>query len=131
MMDLTELKATLVAEARRQGFETVGVTTPDSTPSARGRLLQFLADGQHGDMQWLETSAERRCDPHSLWPEARSIIMLGLNYGPDHDPLAILTQRDRGAVSVYAQGDDYHELIKPRLKSLARWLVARAGGDVK
>jgi len=82
-------------------------------------------------MDWLETTADRRGDPRTLWPEVRSIIMLGMNYGPDDDPLAVLRQRTRGAISVYAQGDDYHEIIKPRLKALARWLIARAGGDVK
>ena len=79
----------------------------------------------------MATTAERRGDPRALWPQARSVIMLGLNYGPDADPLAILEQRDRGAISVYAQGDDYHDIIKPRLKALARWLIARGGGDVK
>ncbi len=82
-------------------------------------------------MDWLATTAERRASPTTLWPDVRSIIMLGLNYGPDTDPLAILKARDRAAISVYAKGDDYHELIKSRLKSLARWLTGNAGGDVK
>ena len=82
-------------------------------------------------MTWMATTAERRADPRALWPDVRSIIMLGVNYGPDDDPLAVLAQRDRAAISVYAQGDDYHEVIKARLKALARWLVAQAGGDVK
>ncbi len=82
-------------------------------------------------MAWMETTAERRADPRALWPEVRSVIMLGLNYGPDHDPLEILKARGRGAISVYAKGEDYHEVIKPRLKDIARWLVAEAGGDVK
>jgi epoxyqueuosine reductase len=107
------------------------VTTPDSIPHARERLERFLAEGQHGDMDWMETTAERRGDPRALWSDVRSVIMLGLNYGPDHDPLAILGHRERGAVSVYAQGDDYHEIIKPRLKAVARWLIGAAGGDVK
>src|SRR5712671_6873559 len=126
-----DLKAALIAQARTQGFDVVGVTSPDAIPEAGERLVQFLADGCHGDMHWLTTSAERRSNPRMLWPEVRSIIMLGLNYGPAHDPLAILERRDRGAISVYTLGDDYHEIIKPRLKSLARWLVAHAGGDVK
>jgi epoxyqueuosine reductase len=79
----------------------------------------------------MATTAARRGDPRALWPEVRSIVMLGMNYGPAHDPLAILAQRERGAVSVYAQGQDYHEIVKPRLKAVARWLVAQAGGDVK
>jgi epoxyqueuosine reductase len=82
-------------------------------------------------MGWMETTAARRGDPRGLWPDVRSVIMLGVNYGPAHDPLAILERRDRGAVSVYAQGDDYHEIVKPRLKALARWLLAAAGGGVK
>jgi epoxyqueuosine reductase len=81
-------------------------------------------------MGWMETTAERRASPLALWPDVRSVIMLGMNYGPDHDPLAILAQKDRAAISTYAQGDDYHELIK-RLKQLARWLAENAGGDVK
>jgi len=112
------------------------VTRPDSIPQAPERLRRFLVDGAHGDMDWLATTAERRASPSALWPQVRSIIMLGLNYGQyDNDggegPLAILARRDRGAISVYAQGSDYHEIIKPRLKAVARWLIAQAGGDVK
>jgi epoxyqueuosine reductase len=111
----------------------VGVTTPDAIPQAPARLRQFLAEGLHGDMDWLASTQERRSDPRALWSDVRSIVLLGLNYGPTagHDPLAILKQHDRGAISVYAQGDDYHEIIKPRLKTVARWLIAAAGGDVK
>ena len=129
--DPAKLKAALIAAAHARGFDQVGVTRPGAAPMAKARLEQFLAEGAHGDMVWMETSAERRGDPRVLWPEARSVIMLGLNYGPNHDPLAILNHRDRGAISVYAQGEDYHEIIKPRLKELARWLIAQAGGDVK
>ena len=75
-------------------------------------------------MDWLARDPERRADPRGLWPDVRSVIMLGVNYGPDEDPLAILKQRTRGAISVYAQGDDYHDVIKKRLKALARWLAA-------
>jgi epoxyqueuosine reductase len=82
-------------------------------------------------MDWLARNPERRTDPRALWPDVRSVIMLGVNYGPDEDPLAILNQRTRGAISVYAQGDDYHDLIKKRLKVLARWLVAAAPCEVK
>src|SRR5689334_22626547 len=82
-------------------------------------------------MIWMEETAARRGDPRTLWPDVRSVIMLGMNYGPDHDPLAILNHRERGAISVYAKGQDYHEVIKPRLKAIARWLIAQAGGDVK
>jgi epoxyqueuosine reductase len=107
------------------------VTRPDSIPLALDRLRQFLAEGGHGDMDWMETTAARRGDPRALWPDVRSVIMLGMNYGPDANPPAILKQRTRGAISVYAQGVDYHDIIKPRLKAVARWLTAQAGGDVK
>ena len=94
-------------------------------------MREFLSLGAHGDMAWMATNAERRGDPRALWPQARSIVMLGLNYGPDDDPLAILKDRRRGDISVYARGDDYHDLIKPRLKNLGRWLIDHAGGDIK
>ncbi len=116
--------------ARAQGFDVVGVTRPDAIPQAAPRLRAFVAAGAHGDMAWMADSA-RRGHPHGLWSGARSVIMLGMNYGPAHDPLAVLRRRDRGAISVYAQGDDYHDIIKPRLKVVARWLIAAAGGDVK
>ena len=103
---------------------------PDAIPLAAPRLREFLAAGAHGDMGWM-ANAERRGEPRVLWPDARSIVMLGLNYGPDADPLAILKERTRGAISVYARGDDYHDLIKSRLKQIGRWLIDRAGGDVK
>lgn len=82
-------------------------------------------------MDWLAANAQRRASPQTLWSDVRSVIMLGVNYGPDHDPRAVLAQRERAAISVYAQGDDYHDVIKTRLKALARWLIAQAGGDVK
>jgi epoxyqueuosine reductase len=120
-----------VRAAHQHGFDAVGITRPDSIPLASERLQQFLAEGAHGDMEWMATTAARRGDPRTLWPQARSVIILGLNYGPDADPLAILARRDRGAISVYAQAEDYHDIIKPRLKALARWLIGQAGGDVK
>jgi len=125
------MKAKLGEQARALGFSTFGVTRPDAIPEAKARLEAFLADGAHGDMIWMETTRERRGAPRDLWADVRSVVMLGLNYGPDEDPLAILARKDRGAISVYARGDDYHDLIKTRLKTLARWLVANAGGDVK
>ena len=125
------MKTELERAARAQGFDAIGVTRPDAIPQAQERLARFIAEGLHGDMDWMATTAERRGDPQLFWPQARSVIMLGLNYGPDEDPLAVLAQRDRGGISVYARGEDYHELIKKKLKSLARWLAATAGGDVK
>jgi epoxyqueuosine reductase len=109
----------------------VGVTRPDAIPLAPERLKQFLAEGAHGDMDWMATTAARRESPSALWPQVRSVIMLGLNYEQGGDPLAILASRDRGAISVYAQGSDYHDVVKPRLKAIARWLVAQAQDDVQ
>jgi epoxyqueuosine reductase len=126
-----DLKTALVREAKSLGFDWVGVTAPDAIADAGRHFLRFLEAGAHGDMDWLAAHPERRADPRVLWADVRSIIMLGVNYGPDENPLAILQQRSRGAISVYAQGDDYHDLIKKRLKALARWLVANASGEVK
>jgi epoxyqueuosine reductase len=113
------------------GFDCIGVTDPGAIAQAGHYFREFLDSGAHGDMDWLAANPERRSDPRELWSEVRSVIMLGVNYGPDEDPLAILQQRTRGAISVYAQGDDYHDVVKKRLKALARWLVAAGGGDVK
>jgi epoxyqueuosine reductase len=125
------LKQALADEARALGFDTLAVTRPDAIPHANAALARFIADGWHGDMEWLAANPGRRSDPRTLWHDVRSILMLGVNYAPGRDPLAILQERARGAISVYAQGDDYHDVIKPRLKALARWLTAQAGGDVK
>jgi len=127
----TALKQALAAEARALGFDAIGITDPNAIAQAAPRLQAFLDAGGHGEMDWLARDPQRRSDPRRLWPEVRSILMLGINYGPDENPLAILRQRSRGAISVYAKGDDYHDLIKPRLKALARWLIAHAGGEVK
>jgi epoxyqueuosine reductase len=126
-----DLKAALAREARALGFDCVGVTAPDAIAEAGRYFHEFLDAGAHGDMDWLAARPQRRTDPRGLWPDVRSVIMLGVNYGPDEDPLAILEQRSRGAISVYARGDDYHDLIKKRLKALARWLAAAADCEVK
>ena len=117
--------------AHAHGFDVAGIVRPDAIAGAETRLARFLAEGLHGDMAWMETTAERRGDPRALWPEVRSIIMLGLNYGPEGDPLAILQARGRGAISAYAQGEDYHEVIKSKLERIARTLVETAGGEAK
>ncbi|SMH33069.1 tRNA epoxyqueuosine(34) reductase QueG [Mesorhizobium australicum] len=118
-------------EARRLGFSTVAVTTPDSIPLARERLAAALSAGHHGDMDWLAETFERRAAPAVLWPEVRSVIMLAMNYGPDENPLGLLDRKDRAAISVYARNRDYHDIIKGRLKELAGKIASRAGGDVK
>jgi epoxyqueuosine reductase len=130
-LDPVDLKAALSAEARALGFDSVGVTDPGAIAGVRERLQAFLDAGAHGQMDWLADNPARRADPKVMWRDVGSVIMLGVNYGPDENPLAILRRRSRGAISVYAQGDDYHDLIKKRLKLLARWLIATAGGDVK
>ena len=126
-----ELKTALGREARGLGFDCVGVTEPGAIAEAAKHFREFLDAGAHGDMAWLAADPERRADPRALWPAVRSVIMLGLNYGPEEDPLTLLESRTHGAISVYAQGDDYHDLIKKRLKALARWLVAASAREVK
>ena len=128
---MSSLKEALTSEAHALGFDCVGVADPAAIAAAGRHFRAFLELGAHGEMDWLAARPERRADPRVLWPGVRSVIMLGVNYGPDQDPLAVLSQRASGAISVYAQGDDYHDLIKPRLKALARWLVARSGAEVK
>ena len=125
------MTAALRAEAAALGFDALGIADPAAIEGAAERLQRFLDEGSHGDMAWLASEPARRASPRVLWSEVRSVIMLGVNYGPDDDPRAILEHKTRGAISVYARGDDYHELIKKRLKTLARWLLAAAGGDVK
>jgi epoxyqueuosine reductase len=125
------IRRALREQALALGFDCLGVTRPDSIREAGRHLHEFLAAGAHGEMDWLAARPDRRADPQALWADVRSIIMLGVNYGPDANPLEILQQRTRGAISVYAQGDDYHELIKKRLKALARWLVATSDCEVK
>src|ERR1700733_5169111 len=125
------LKEKLAHQARALGFDCVGITSPDAIADAGRHFQNFLAAGAHGDMDWLADRPERRADPRVLWPGVRSVIMLGVNYGPDENPLTILEQRSNGAISVYARGDDYHDVIKKRLKALARWLVAVSGSEVK
>ncbi|MBW8813431.1 MAG: tRNA epoxyqueuosine(34) reductase QueG [Caulobacterales bacterium] len=119
------------AEALRLGFDLCRFTDIDEAWPAAGRLAQFVEAGRHGEMGWMAETAERRRHPRAMWEGARSAIVLGVNYGPEHDPLAVLQQPERGAISVYAQGDDYHEVIKGRLKQLGGWLQARFGGELK
>jgi epoxyqueuosine reductase len=126
------LKRALVARARALGFDAVRVTAPDAAgPEMPARLEAWLAQRYHGSMDWMADTAERRSDPRALWPDVTSIVMLGLNYGPEEDPLAALERRDRGAISVYARARDYHDVVKGKLKELAGFLAARGGSDVK
>ena len=118
-------------EAFALGFDAAGFTTATSPESDRIDLARFLAEGRHGDMTWLADTHARRADPIVLWPEARSAIALGANYGPEDDPLEVLRRRDRGAISVYARNRDYHDILKKRVKRLARWIAAEWNCEVK
>ncbi|MEX0320040.1 MAG: tRNA epoxyqueuosine(34) reductase QueG [Ruegeria sp.] len=127
----SSLKDKLVEQARSEGFVSCRVCRPWDVPQVPERLAAFVEAGYHGQMGWMAERMHWRGDPAALWPEARSVIMLAESYTPDHDPRAVLEQRDRGAISVYAQNKDYHDLVKKRLKRLARWLIAEGGGEVK
>ncbi|CDZ35181.1 tRNA epoxyqueuosine(34) reductase QueG [Neorhizobium galegae] len=126
-----KLTAFIRDEAAAQGFDLCRITGPDSIPQAPERLEIFLADGHHGSMDWMAETRLRRADPKVLWDQVRSIVMFGLNYGPDEDPRAILEKHDKAAISVYARNRDYHDVIKGRLKEIATRFAARAGEDVK
>ncbi|MBO6866638.1 MAG: tRNA epoxyqueuosine(34) reductase QueG [Thalassococcus sp.] len=128
---MTDLKEKLVAEARDIGFELARVCRPWDVPQVPDRLGVFLSEGRHGTMSWMEERVHWRGAPQVLWPDAKSVIMLGESYTPDHDPLDVLNMPDRAGISVYAQNRDYHDVLKKKLKRLARWLIAEAGGEVK
>ena len=113
------------------GFDVCRFTGIGASWPATARLQAFLQAGRHGDMDWMAATAERRGHPLALWPQARSAVVLGLNYGPETNPLDGLALRERGLLSVYARGDDYHEVLKGRLKQLGGWMAARLGGDLK
>lgn len=114
----------LESQARALGFAAFGIAGAAEDPVRAERLEQWLGEGHHGSMEWMETRAHHRRSPQGLWPEARSVIALGMSYAPAHDPLALEAHPDRARISVYAQGKDYHDVVKKRLKALARWLVA-------
>jgi epoxyqueuosine reductase len=125
-------RETIRAEALRLGFDAVGFAQADLPEETRARLDQFLAEGMHGTMGWMADRAEQRAHPRALWPEAVSVVSLGLSYAPGEDPLATLARRDRASISVYARGRDYHDVVKSRLKALGRWIAGRfAGGNLK
>ena len=126
-----QLKQRLVAQARAEGFDACRVCRPWDVGHVPARLAAFLERGYHGQMGWLAERAHWRGAPQRLWPEARSVIVLGESYTPREDPLAGLAHPDRGNISVYARGRDYHDTVKKRLKRLARWLISEAGGEVK
>jgi epoxyqueuosine reductase len=127
----SKLREELIETAREAGFSAFGIAPADAAPKTAERLRQWLAAGAHGDMIWMEETETRRGSPAGLWPEVRSVISLGMSYAPGVDPLALADRPDRGRISVYAQGADYHDLVKKALKRVARWLAEQAGAGVK
>ena len=125
------LRDRLAAEAKAIGFAGMGICAPDATPETATRLREFLAEGRHGQMGWLAEREAWRGSAAALWPEARSVIMLAETYTPESNPLENLNHPDRATISVYAQGKDYHDLIKKRLKRLGRWLIEQSPCEIK
>ena len=117
--------------ARSLGFEVCEFTSVTRPWTAGYALRAFVAEGRHGTMAWMQSTLDRRAHPQAMWPQARSAVVVAMNYGPDHDPLAVLAEPSRAAISVYAQGRDYHDVIKGRLKTLAGVIHRRLGGEVK
>jgi len=113
------------------GFTKIGICRPDATPHTATRLDEFVTAGYHGQMAWMAERMNWRGSAAALWPEAKSVIMLAEAYTPTHDPLTVLDHPDKGAISVYAQNRDYHDVVKKRLKRVGRWLIDQAGGEIK
>jgi epoxyqueuosine reductase len=127
----TNLVNALKERAAAEGFAACGIAPGVLAPAAGARLQQWLAEGRHGDMLWMESRADERASPDALWPEVKSVIMLGMSYAPAEDPMALATVPDRARISIYAQGRDYHDVVKGALKRLAGWLAHEAGVGVK
>ncbi len=125
------LKKAIKSRAIEEGFSSVNLTLPNSIPDARPRLRKYLDSGFHGQMKWLESRYEWRSSPTNLWPDVRSIIILGESYTPKIDALSGLKKKNRGNISVYAHGQDYHNIMKKKLKKLGSWLVASTGAEIK
>jgi len=128
---MTELRAEIRTEALKLGFDAVGFAPAALSAETRDNLVRFIGEGRHGEMQWLEDKADRRGDPQVLWPEARSVIVLGLNYAPENDPFDFKARPATGNISVYARHRDYHDTVKKKLKALARWLAEKQDCGVK
>ncbi|WP_454884552.1 tRNA epoxyqueuosine(34) reductase QueG [Sphingomonas oryzagri] len=130
MPDAT-LTERLKAEAARLGFVACGVTRSVDEPLPGERLMEWLGEGAHGSMDWMEARADWRRSPRSLWPEVKSVVALGMSYAPPKNPMRLAAEPETARISVYAQGQDYHDVVKKALKALARWLVAEGGGALK
>ncbi len=124
-------EAFLKSQATELGFDACGIARADEAWAASGKLEAFIEAGRHGTMDWMETTLERRKAPTAMWPDAKSAIVVAMNYGPDHDPMETLARRNIGNLSVYARNADYHDVLKKRLKALARAFVAEIGAEVK
>jgi epoxyqueuosine reductase len=127
----SDFKTWLTARATAAGFDACAVTAASGDALQSQHLQEFLAAGRHGDMAWMAQNADRRSSPDILWPQARSVVMLAMSYAPATDPRAVLATPQRGAISVYAQGRDYHDVLKGKLKELASAFAAHAGAEVK
>ncbi len=126
-----EIKKAIRAQALDVGFDAVGFASAETVRNDEEGLAEYLSLGHQGEMAWMAETFDRRKSPQGLWPEARSVIVLGLNYTPADDPMAQLTHKDRGAISVYARGRDYHDLVKKRLKRVGRWMAETYGCQLK
>jgi epoxyqueuosine reductase len=127
----SSISSAIKAQAAAFGFASVGICDARAVPENATRLQTFLAAGHHGDMAWMHNRSDERADPQQLWPEVKSIIVLGMSYAPQDDPLRHHDNADIGVISVYAQGKDYHDVVKARLKQMGRWLIDAYGGDIK
>ncbi|MCE7998351.1 MAG: tRNA epoxyqueuosine(34) reductase QueG [Rhodobiaceae bacterium] len=130
-IDVAVLKAKIIAQAKSAGFDDVGFSPADLNLQTQQDFQDWLDRGAHGDMTWMEETRERRSSPKALWPDVKSVIVLAMNYGPDGDPLETLQHPDKANISVYARNRDYHDLVKKRLKRIARWLVEETGCELK
>lgn len=129
--DPLELREAIRSQALALGFASCGFARADAAPESAERLEEWLATGAHGSMAWMEARKHQRGRPQGLWPEAMSLIMLGMSYAPREDPMRLAAEPGIGRISVYAQGSDYHDIVKKALKALARWMVEQAGGELK
>ncbi|WP_342657494.1 tRNA epoxyqueuosine(34) reductase QueG [Sphingomonas sp. NY01] len=130
-MPQDKLETRIKAKAAELGFASIGIARADAAPRSAARLREWLADGAHGSMIWMEERAHHRESPAGLWPEVRTVIALGVSYAPKDDPMKLADAADIGRISVYAQGADYHDVVKRQLKALGRWLVAEAACELK
>ena len=128
---MDSLKESIKAKAAELGFVACGFARADAAPEAGDRLRQWIAAGHHGEMGWISDRAEQRASPNGLWPEAKSVIALAMSYAPASDPMALASATSRGRISVYAQGADYHKVVKKALKAMGRWLADEAGCELK